>query len=485
MPKEDIIIRQTVDGEPIDMAAAAPQDPAPRRHTPAPSRSLSSEARAKKAEKAVRSRAKHDPYIWGIYIMLLLVSIVELFSASSTEVRGSNIYGPLLRHVMYLGGGLAVVLWLQNLHYGYFSRFATFFAVISIGLLIFSTWFGTDINDAKRAISIGGATIQPAEIMKLAIVVLLATILGRNQKPGGVSNKGVIMVAAVVGICAGLLLMNGLTNMIILMVVSISMFLIGGIQIRKLFMVAAVYAVIACLAFMFKMVSDNGGDEFDKVAQEQTYGTTPAGAAAIAEEGSNDVKIGRSDTWKSRVHNLIAGVSPTDTVTDKNRQVFFARMAQANGGVLGHGPGNSRESARLPLAFSDYIYSIIVEDTGFVGGVLLLLLYLLLLGRAGAVAYKCSRALPAFLIIGCAVLIVSQAVIHMAIVTGVAPVSGQPLPLISKGGTSVLVMSAAIGIMLSVSRFAVKSKDRKEMKEELDILPSDMQAANYSLDERL
>lgn len=121
-----------------------------------------------------------------------------------------------------------------------------------------------------------------------------------------------------------------------------------------------------------------------------------------------------------------------------------------------------------------------IEDTGLVGGVLLLVLYLLLLARAGSLAYKCNRAFPAFLIMGCAVLIVFQALVHMAIVTGVFPVSGQPLPFISKGGTSVVVMSMAIGIMLSVSRFAVTGSDKKANQDELDALPEDMQAANYA-----
>jgi len=148
--------------------------------------------------------------------------------------------------------------------------------------------------------------------------------------------------------------------------------------------------------------------------------------------------------------------------------------------VFGQGPGNSRESARLPLAFSDYIYSIIVEDMGMVGGIAVLLLFLLLVARAGRIAYKCSRAFPAFLIMGCAVMIVAQALVHMAIVTGLFPVSGQPLPFISKGGTSVIVMSAALGIMLSVARFAAHSGDKKQISAEMQSLPEDMQAANFS-----
>lgn len=474
--QDEIIIRRTVDGMPADAGASdTPQRAAstgtrtrPRR--PAPS--MTPADRAAKAESAVRKRAKHDPYIWGIYIMLLIVSVVELFSASSTEIRGGDIYAPLIHHALYLAFGLLIVLWIQNVHYGYFARFAPFLAAVSLILLLVSSFMGAEINGAQRAISLAGFTIQPAEIVKLTVVVLLATILGRNQQPGGVSTKGVIIVATVVVIFSGILWINGLTNTLLLMGVSISMFLIGGIQWRKLLVVALVYGLGVGVIYMLKYNNDKAS-EFDRVAAEQTMGATPA-----------DDGLGRSATHENRFKSYLRGVKATDTVTDRNRQVFYAKMSQANGGLLGRGPGNSRESARLPLAFSDYIYSIVVEDTGFIGGIALLLLYLFLLARAGRVAYKCSRAFPAFLIMGCAVLIVFQALVHMAIVTGVAPVSGQPLPLISKGGTSILIMSTAIGIMLSVSRFAVTTKDKKAIADEINVLPSDMGAANVSLQER-
>lgn len=147
---------------------------------------------------------------------------------------------------------------------------------------------------------------------------------------------------------------------------------------------------------------------------------------------------------------------------------------------MGQLPGNSRETARLPLAFSDYIFAIVVEDWGFVGGMFLLGLYLMLLARAGAIASRCSRAFPTLLVMGMAVLIVLQALFHMAIVTGVFPVSGQPLPLISKGGSSIIATSIAFGIMLSVSRYAVQSNNRKEINAELLELPAELGAANPS-----
>ena len=449
MANQDIIpgldIRETVDGRPSAKS---------------PNRSA--------AVPAVK-RSRPDPYIWGIYIMFLLISVVELFSASSTEVSASNVYSPLIRHSIFLALGLGVVLWLQNTHYILMRRFAWIFAILSLGLLVMSTVAGVEINGAQRAIRVAGMTIQPAEIVKLSVVLLLASILSKNQTPGGVTNRGIITSAIVVVVFAIFLYKDGLTNTILLMGVSISMFLIGGIQWQKFWMTLAIYGLCAGSLMMIKHANKKiSTDDFDKVTIEAT-----SGSGRVTE-----VSGGREETRGNRISRWLEGVHPEDPIDDMNRQVIFSKFAQANGGLMGQGPGNSRESARLPLAFSDYIYSIIVEDTGFIGGLGLLLLYLCLIGRAGIVASKCTRAFPALLIMGCALLIVLQALVHMAIVTGLAPVSGQPLPFISKGGTSILVMSAAIGMMLSVSRYGTTRGNKKQQNAEISQLPDDLQAAN-------
>lgn len=466
-----IEIRRTVDGVPVDEVATPPADKTAEKVK------INKEVKGKSKEKSKGPVGKADPYIWGIYIMLLLISVVELFSASSSEVSGANVYGPLIRHGIFLAAGLLIVLWMQRTPYMIIQKFAWAFAILSLALLLLSSFMGVEINGAQRAIRVAGMTIQPAEIVKLSVVCLLASILGKTQTPGGVTNTGVITSAVVVVIFGACLWRNGLTNTILLMGVSICMMLIGGIQWRKFAMVMLAYGVGIGALVMIKYVTPSTS-EFDEVEQEQVM---------IAQAGGEVVPIGeskpsdRSGTHKERFKRFFRGVHPDDPIDDMNRQVVFSKFAQANGGLLGQGPGNSRESARLPLAFSDYIYSIIVEDTGFVGGALVLILYLLLVARAGRIAYMCSRAFPAFLILGCAVMIVFQALVHMAIVTGLFPVSGQPLPFISKGGTSILVMSAAIGIMLSVSRFAAHGKtDKKQIKAEMNALPEDMQAANFS-----
>lgn len=435
---ESLVIRETIDG-------------------------VESKPRKPKAIALPKPR-RADPYIWGIYIALLVVSVIELFSASSMEVSSANVYMPLIRHGIFLAMGLGIVLLMQNVHYKNISRLAYLMAGASLLLLLASNFFGVEINGAQRAIKIAGFTIQPAEIVKYTVVILLARILGREQKGGGISTKGVVTAAFIAVIFAACLWKNGLTNTLLLFTVSVTMFLIGGMKWSQFFVVLGIYAMCGGALYMLKY-EDDKATEFSKIGETQL-------------EESHEVD--RTGTHKGRITRFLEGVNPTDPIDDYNRQVIFSKIAQANGGVLGQGPGNSRESARLPLAFSDYIYSIVVEDTGMVGGIALLMLYLMLLARAGRIAYRCSRAIPSFMIMGCAVLIVLQALVHMAIVTGLFPVSGQPLPLISKGGTSVLVMSMAIGTMLSVSRYAVTTGDKKQIKEEIKDLPEDMRAANFS-----
>lgn len=484
MPDTDrpqLKIRERVDGtvvgeyelDEIDVPLADTARPTQQRRSgvrQADAESSASRPARRKSSSAPKTPAatpvyKNDPYIWGIYLALLVFAVVELYSASSSEVTAGNIYGPLIRHGKFLLLGLLIAIGLQRVHYAVLKPIAFPIAVISLLLLLYSTFFGATINGAQRAIRFAGFTIQPPEIVKLTVIIWLAKILGTSQEGRGVKIGAVWKVSAIVLTFSAILWKNGLTNTVLLMGVSICMMLIGGIQMRRLMYVGVIYLAFGGVLYLVKYTGSEA-DEFNKTsAVEQT-----------SEKASD-----RSETHKSRFAQYLEGNQPDDEITDINHQPMMAKFAQANGGLIGHGPGKSRETARLPLAFSDYIYSIIIEDLGLVGGLALLTLYLLLLGRAGRVAFKCRRAFPAFLIMGCAVLIVFQALVHMAIVSGVAPVSGQPLPFISKGGTSVLVMSAAIGIMLSVSRYAVRSDgDKNERRAEDAQLSPELQTANAS-----
>ncbi|MBD5278778.1 MAG: FtsW/RodA/SpoVE family cell cycle protein [Bacteroides sp.] len=448
---DGIYIRETIGGVPTEKPSA-------------------SRKAARKKSESVVTTLKSDPYIWGIYLMLLLISIIELYSASASEVVSTNVYAPLIRHGMFLGIGFALLYLVQRAHYAYIRRFAVLIGILSWIALAYSTFMGVEINGAQRAFMIGPFTVQPPEIVKLTVIIWLATILAKSQKSHDVSTYGIVYSAIIVAAFGGLLALNGLTNTLLVMVVSVSMFMICGIPFRKILIVGGVYTALFGIFYIGTKVM-HSSSEFDKVGQTEEVVAAAGGDHALG-----------STTHKNRVLRFLDGVHPEDKLTDENRQVVMAKLAQARGGVFGKGLGNSRESVRLPLAFSDYIYSIVIEESGLVGGIFLMLLYLLLLARAGYVAYHLNRAFPAFLILGCAILIVFQALVHMAIVTGLFPVSGQPLPLISKGGTSIIVMSVAIGIMLSVSRHATRQNEEKSVRhnDENRHLGEDMNAINAS-----
>lgn len=419
--------------------------------------------------------AKADKHIWGIMLMLCVVSIIELYSASSREVASSSlgVMGPLLRHMAMLVGGLGITWVIARRHYSDFVGFTLGFVALSVAMMVYVMFFGDYINGARRSLTIMGIGLFPAEFLKLSAVLMIALIMAacQNQDRTGISGKGVVYSGLVVVVFSGLLFTQGMTNTALLAAISFSMLVIAGAKFKHLGMLLLAFVAAGAVAIGALYLVDVKAESL-----------TPADATQT-EVGSRR-KISRLDTWIARLERHQA--HQTDSVqpwelpaTGDNRQEVLSYMAQAHGGIMGVGPGNSREAARLPLAFSDYIYAIVVEELGLVGGVFVLMLYLWLLGRAAGIVSRCHATYPALLVLGMAVMVAFQALFHMAIVTGVGPVSGQPLPLISKGGTSILVTCIAFGIMLSVSRTATsKGSKSQDKREEMDTLPEQMSGEN-------
>lgn len=436
-------------------------------------------APSKDGSAAQQMPKRTDKHIWGIYIALCIISIVELYSASSHEIKASNVFAPVIRHVIFLLGGLILMLWLQRTHYKKFYRWAFMFAAVSVVLMVYTLMFGEVVNGARRSITIAGIAIQTAEFVKFAAPLLVAAILCKEQMKGvdDVTTRGVIGVSVCVLLCGGLLFSQGLTNTLLLMSISISMMIIGGVGGKKLGIVLAAFAVFAMIAFAYKFYrASSHEDKTPAVEATVVAGTDiemPASGPSTDEKSTD-----RLGTWKKRINQYFSKDKYNEKITDANQQEQYSYIAQAHGGAFGVLPGNSRETARLPLAFSDYIFAIIIEELGLCGGIVVLVLYLWLLARAGRIANRCQTAFPALLVMGMAVFITFQALFHMAIVSGLLPVSGQPLPLISKGGTSIIITSIALGVMLSVSRFAARKGRRSEIKEELAELPDEVKAEN-------
>lgn len=422
--------------------------------------------------KAVASGDKH---IWGIFIALCIISIVELYSASSREVASSSlgVMGPILRHLAMLAMGICLTWYLSRRHYSFFALFTVIFSAASVAAMVYVMFWGQYINGARRSMSLLGFGIYPAEMIKISAVLLVALVMSLNQdrKGVGITKTGMIICGMILAVFCLLLMKQGLTNTLLLFAITYSMMIIGGVKFTHMLSLtgAFLFGAVAFVGYLF--ITEQREIPADAEQKIELVGS----ASDKKSEGS------RLATWVARLSRHSADSVPKWEVEPRgvNRQEILSYMAQAHGGVHGVGPGNSREASRLPLAFSDYIYAIVVEELGLIGGVIVLMLYLWLLGRAAGIASRCKITYPALIVMGMAVMIAFQALFHMGIVTGVFPVSGQPLPLISKGGTSIIVTCIAFGIMLSVSRTATRHGNRSsETREEQEALPEQLRDEN-------
>ena len=385
---------------------------------------------------------KGDKVIWSVFIALCVISLVEVFSATSTIVyRQQNHWGPILRHATFLLGGIGVILFIHNVPYRYFSSLI-FVLLGSIVLLLLTPYLGTTVNGAERWISIMGITIQPSEIAKISLMGTVAFLLSKQNK----MNEHTLfkwMIGLMTAVCL-IIAMDNLSTAMLLFIVCFVLMYIGNVKLMRLLKVALIG--IGALVFAVLILK------------------------IIPTTWTESGPLSRASTWQARIDRF--GNSPDKDeasyyqITDDNYQVAHSKIAIANGGVFGKFPGNSKERDFLPQAYSDFIYSIILEELGLVGGIFVLLLYIIILWRSGIIARKTEKLFPKYLILGSALMLSMQAFVNMAVAVGLFPVTGQPLPLISRGGTSTLITCAYFGIILSADRFG---KCKKKAAEGVDI----------------
>ena len=444
---------------------------------------------SEKAHRYEEMTRKHgDPWIWGIYIMLIVISLVETYSAASREVVKMGVYMPILKHILFLmiGGGLLLATYrIPYTNKKYLIFYTVGLTAISILLLIYVLFFGENYNNAQRSFRVVGISVQPFEIAKLAVVLCLSLVLSRTQKGNGVSNNGVIVCVLLIAVYGLLTYVNGMTNFLLLTSISLVMMVVGGITFKRIAILLVAFGLVGGAIYMIKSSNDDKDENLQK-SRSQTEQVMQEGETGdlVAEQASKTgkKKVDRSNVRKKRIENWLNNDSlwTRPIIPNENDQEMFAYMAQAHGGVTGVFFGNSRETSRLPLASSDYVFSIIVEDTGLIGGVIVLTLFLALLLRAAMIARRCRRTLPTLMVIGSASMITLQALFHIAINTGVFPVSGQPLPLISKGGSAIVVTSYAFALLLSISRTVAGLTDKENATKEEMALPEELRAENPS-----
>ena len=409
--------------------------------------------------KKIGNIFKGDKVVWMIFFFLCMVSIVEVFSASSgLTYKSQNYIGPIVYHAGTILVGAVVAIITLNIPCRYFKLMTPFLMLISAVTLLWVLLAGTKVGDAGRWISLFGFTFQPSEIAKGTIVLAVAQVLAAMQREDGADKNTFKWIMRITVPACFLIGLENLSTAAMLFAVVYLMMFIGLVPIRQLAKLAAI--IIVFIVFAFSMVMLVGHDISDEEAQlAQTEQVT------VQPKKKNFVEkmFHRADTWKSRIAKFSKPKpTPQEYDLDKDAQVAHANIAIVSSGVIGKGPGKSTERDFLSQAFSDFIYAIIIEELGIVGAFVVMCLYIFLLYRCARIASRCENNFPAFLAMGLGLLLVIQATFNMMVAVGLAPVTGQPLPLISKGGTSTIINCAYIGAILSVSRSAKQKMEREE-----------------------
>lgn len=409
---------------------------------------------------------KGDKVVWMIFFILCLVSIIEVFSASSfLTFKGGSYLGPLIRHTFYILLGVLTMIVIVNIPCKYFKVFTFPYLFVSFVLLIAVYFIGESTNGANRWISIAGVNFQPSELAKGALVLAVAQILSAMQTDKGADKQAFTLVMITCAFIIPLIFVENLSTAALLSFVVFCMMIVGRVPFSQLGKLVGVVVIIASLALASIMLF--GNDKKDMTAEGKAKTELVESTVAEEKEDKNMISsvLHRMDTWKGRINEFFAPeVAPEDYDLDRKAQVAHANIAIVKSNGIGRGPGNSEERDFLSQAFSDFIYAIIIEEMGIAGAALVAILYVILFWRAGAIARNCANTFPAYLAMGIGMLLVVQAMFNMAVAVGMAPVTGQPLPLISRGGTSTVMNCVYIGVLLSISKSAKKRDAKKTMQ---------------------
>lgn len=370
---------------------------------------------------------KGDRVIWAVSLLLAIISVLVVYSSIVTlayKFQGGNTEFYLFKHSIILGVGFFLMYFAHKLNYKYYSRISQIFLFIAVPLLLFTLLTGISINSASRwlVIPVINQSFQTSDLAKLALIMFLARMLSKRQDNIKDFNQAFLPIMIPVLIICGLILPANFSTAAMLFVTSLVLMFIGRINVA--YIISLVTIGVVCLGVFIAIVM-------------------------------NSDYSGRIGTWKNRIENYIEGDA------QGNYQAEQSKIAIATGGVIGKGPGGSTQRNFLPHPYSDFIFATVIEEYGLIGGSGMVLLYLILMYRGVVIARKAPRTFGSLLAIGLSFSLVFQAMINMAVAVNLFPVTGQPLPLVSMGGTSIWFTCLAIGIILSVSAHTEKEEEEE------------------------
>jgi cell division protein FtsW len=388
---------------------------------------------------------KGDKTIWLVVLLLSILSLLAVYSSTGLlafkKVAGNTEHF-LFKHFIVLCGGATIMYATSRLPYTLYAKLARFFYLLSIPLLIFTLFMGTNLNDANRWITLPiiGMTFQTSDFAKIALILFLARQISKNQDTIHEWKGTVIPLIVVVFVVCALIFPANFSTAALLFFTSMVIMFIGRVSIKHLAKIVGI-ALLGVTVFI-------------------------VGAKAIGYKGRIETWTNRIMTFTGRNDNHSDAKNAKVEFSDEDYQAQQAKIAIATGGFFGKGPGNSEQRNFLPHPYSDFIFAIIIEEYGLIGGAFVLILYLLFFYRALLIVKRTDKAFAAMITIGFAFSMVFQALINMGVAVGVFPVTGQTLPLLSMGGSSIIFTSFAFGVILSVSN----SIDNKEKSEDLSAI---------------
>lgn len=401
------------------------------------------------------NKTRGDKVIWALVILLALVSLLAVYSATGSlaykNYKGNTeVY--LFKQIMFIVVGILVIYFAHLVNYTIYSRVATILFLLTIPLLIYTLFFGVRMNEGSRWIRLPiiNMTMQTSDLAKLALFMYLARLLSRKQDIIKDFKKGFLRVMAPVAITCMLIAPANLSTALLLGASCLMLLFIGRARPKHILLVIGLAAIPIVFLIISAVIRHKSGDDEVTTAKKTSSGL-----------------FGRVDTWIGRVENFMYSSKEADN--DEMYQVNQAKIAIAKGGVLGVGPGNSTTRDYLPQAYNDFIFAIIIEEYGFLGGAFIVFIYLVFLYRCIRIFKRCPYAFGAFLALGLSFTLAIQAIANMAVTVNLFPVTGVTLPLVSMGGSSFIFTCLAIGIILSVARNVeqLEGKESAEAEEKL------------------
>lgn len=394
----------------------------------------------------LEQHTKGDKVIWALVVLLALVSLLAVYSATGSlaykNFKGNTeVY--LLKQIMFIAAGIMVIYFAHRINYTFYSKAAKVIFLLSIPLLIYTLFFGVRMNEGSRWIRLPliNMTMQTSDLARLAIFMYLSRMISKKQDIIKDFKKGFLPLIIPVCIICVLIAPANLSTALLLGASCLMLLFIGRARTKHILLTIGIVAIPILFLVLAAVLQHNSGNE-------SLTGTTVSSGIT-----------GRVDTWINRVESFIYGGRQADN--EDMYQVNQAKIAIAKGGIVGVGPGNSETRDFLPQAYNDFIFAVIIEEYGLIGGAFLLFIYLVFLYRCIRIFKRCPYAFGAFLALGLSFTLVIQAMVNMAVTVNLFPVTGVTLPLVSMGGSSFIFTCLAIGIILSVARNVEQTEGKK------------------------